>query len=92
MPKTTSPWKDRAAQALANGHHRGGPWEGMLDRALRANKPQLVKEFGKEYQDYLFVQASKAKDRFVTLVGQGDDPKAAQDLAIEELLAPARNV
>lgn len=86
--KTSSNWKARAQKELKAGYIAGS-WQGMLDRALRENRPELVKELGQDYQNYLIVMVAQARDHQQTLLQQGTNPHAARELAIQDLMSHA---
>ena len=79
-------WKELAEEARADDYQPGNHWERMLDRHLKANFPALVKELGKQYQDYLQARTNEVMNLEVTMIHQGTDPQAARELAMQDLL------
>lgn len=87
-------WAAEAKRLLEAGEtRRGRPWELLLDQHLRENFPQLVKDMGTDYQDYLLVRVNQALDFQLDLMEQGVDPFRAKEQAMAELLpVPADEV
>jgi hypothetical protein len=81
-------WKEWAKEALANGAKPGRPWERLLDRTLRRNRPELVKQLEDQgdYQSYLLVRTDRAIEMFLKLEEEGTDPHTARELALNDLL------
>lgn len=87
MEQTSVNWAAEAKRLLEAGEtRRGRPWEAMLDQHLREFFPQLVKEMGRDYQDYLLVKVNEALDLQSEMMDQGADPFRAREQAIEFLL------
>ncbi len=78
-------WKQLAEEAMAEGFLPGRT-KHLLDDYLQKNKPELVKELGADYQDYLTVRAVRALKMQETLEDQGTEPETARELAQAELL------
>ena len=83
-------WKERAAQAKAEGYLAGNAWERELARALLAANPRLAAELQAQgdWEAYLQVRAASAMALAETLEEQGTPPATARELAKAELLSP----
>lgn len=80
-------WKDQADKARADDYQPGSR-EPMLNRHMRANFPELVKELEKagDYQDYLVTKVAASREMEFQLHDQGTDPHTARELAMADLL------
>jgi len=75
-----------AEKVKQQGYQSGNRWERLLDENLRSSHPELVQAMGSDYSHFLIVQTSAALETFATLIEEGMDPMAAQELAMTEMM------
>lgn len=79
-------WKKQAEALKAEGITPGNGWEHKFETAIRAAKPELVKEFGAEFPYFVRVKAGEAIKHYNQLTENGTDPETARELALHDLL------
>lgn len=79
-------WAEKAQRERAKGYRPGNHWERQLRKHLTEIFPALVKELGKDFENYLQSITADVMELYQTMLDQGTDPQAARELAMAELL------
>ena len=80
-------WKGWAAEAMEQGYLPGNEWEKMLERHMKANLPDVTREFQEEgeFQEFLTARTWAAMQMQESLVADGTPFETARELALKDL-------